>query len=92
MTFAPDGCVRACVTDPGLVELVKGRLMGARPLRRDLQQAMAHVVAALDLLDGCDAPADIGAHLDLARCRLDDVLREQQPLDQRRADGFKIVA
>lgn len=32
--------------------------------------ALAHLEAALGLLDGADAPAHIGAHVDLAICRL----------------------
>jgi hypothetical protein len=32
--------------------------------------ALAHLEAALGLLDGSDAPAHIGAHVDLAICQL----------------------
>ena len=39
-----------------------------------LERARTLMRGALDLLDGCDAPADIGAHLDLAICRLDEAL------------------
>lgn len=38
------------------------------------QSAMANMKAALDLLDSAGAPADVGAHLDLAICRLEDVI------------------
>ena len=36
--------------------------------------ALAHMEQALALLDQCDAPGDVGANLDLAICRLRDVL------------------
>jgi hypothetical protein len=39
-----------------------------------LEQALSHMEAALDSLDAADAPADVGAHLDLAICRLREVL------------------
>jgi hypothetical protein len=32
--------------------------------------ALAHLEAALALLDGADAPAHLGAHVDLAICQL----------------------
>lgn len=38
--------------------------------------ALRLIEDALDLLDRSGAPADIGAHLDLARCRLNAVLAE----------------
>lgn len=41
----------------------------------ELQSAMANMRAALELLDSAGAPADVGAHLDLAICRLRDVIR-----------------
>ena len=45
-------------------------------LEREGVGALAHMEEALELLDGCNAPADVGAHLDLAICRLRDVLAE----------------
>ena len=39
--------------------------------------ALSYMEAALKLLDKCDAPADIGAHLDMAICRLRDVLSQK---------------
>ena len=36
-----------------------------------LLKAWLHMQAALKLLDQVDAPADIGAHLDLAICRVE---------------------
>ena len=40
----------------------------------ELQSAMARMREALDLLDSAGAPANVGAHLDLAICRLRDVI------------------
>lgn len=37
---------------------------------RALRDALAHLQAALDLLDRAGAPAQIGAHIDLARHEL----------------------
>lgn len=39
-----------------------------------LEKALSCMQAALILLDDADAPFDIGAHLDLAICRLMDEL------------------
>lgn len=41
----------------------------------ELQSAMAMMLAALEILDEAGAPADVGAHLDLAICRLREVIR-----------------
>ena len=41
-----------------------------------LLNALSHMQTALKLLDEVDAPADIGAHLDLAVCRLQERLKE----------------
>jgi hypothetical protein len=38
-----------------------------------LRRALALMEDALDLLDDADCSADVGAHLDLAICRLRDV-------------------
>lgn len=39
-----------------------------------LTQALELMRSALELLDQANAPADLGAHLDLAICRLETVL------------------
>ena len=39
-----------------------------------LETALAYMVSALELLDHARALADIGAHLDLALCRLQTVI------------------
>ncbi len=41
-----------------------------------LKSAMANMQAALRILDDVGAPADIGAHLDLAICKLAQVISE----------------
>lgn len=41
-----------------------------------LLKAVAYMDCALQLVDQADAPADIGAHLDLAICRLKDIMPE----------------
>ena len=46
-----------------------------------LAEALAHMESALQLLDDADASADIGAHLDLAICRL----RESMTTDTSKA-------
>lgn len=45
-------------------------------MREELQSAFDKMYAALELLDRASAPADVGAHLDLAICRLRDVIRQ----------------
>ena len=40
---------------------------------QQLQKALEEMESALRLLDGVDAPPDIGAHLDLAICRLKEL-------------------
>lgn len=37
-------------------------------------EALTQMKSALDLLDSSSAPADVGAHLDLAICRLEDLV------------------
>lgn len=39
-----------------------------------LDKALTHMTSALQLLDDAGAPANIGAHLDMAVCRLKDVM------------------
>lgn len=41
-------------------------------------QAMHFLTVALELLDKSDAPADIGAHVDVAIGRLSDVLGQSE--------------
>jgi hypothetical protein len=46
------------------------------PLQNEaLGEALAHMASALALLDAAAAPAQIGAHLDLAICELREVIR-----------------
>lgn len=47
--------------------------------KEKLEKALICLESALQLLDDADAPADIGAHLDLSMCRLKDVLSEIAP-------------
>ena len=37
-------------------------------------KALQHMECALEILDETDAPAQVGSHLDLAICRLENVL------------------
>lgn len=60
----------------------------------ELEGVLAHVAAALAAADRCNAPADIGAHLDTARCRILDLIAEL-PSSKRIhvwPDGFKVVS
>jgi len=41
-------------------------------------QAMQFLTLALELLDKSDAPADIGAHVDVAICRLSEVMGQSE--------------
>jgi hypothetical protein len=43
--------------------------------RRELAESLEHLRRAQRLLDGADAPAEIGCHLDLAICHLKALLR-----------------
>ncbi len=42
------------------------------------ERALSLMGSALQLLDEADAPADVGAHLDLALCRLRDCMAQGQ--------------
>lgn len=53
--------------------MVKGR---PGRLQEDGQTALSLMEQALGLLDSCDSALDVGAHLDLAICRLRDHLRK----------------
>jgi hypothetical protein len=41
-------------------------------------KALSYMEVALELLDEAEAPADIGAHLDLALCRLREVVGDAE--------------
>ena len=41
---------------------------------KELLKALALLSEALEILDAADAPADIGAHVDLALCRVRETL------------------
>lgn len=43
-------------------------------LKQNGPAALARMEQALALLDACDAPGEVGANLDLAICRLREVL------------------
>jgi len=47
--------------------------------QQKLQDALNHMEVALQLLDEADCSPDVGAHLDLALCRLKDVLPQPGP-------------
>ena len=48
------------------------------PRRSDALSALALLEKALQILDGIDAPANIGAHVELAICQLRDALQATQ--------------
>jgi hypothetical protein len=54
-----------------------GQALPSKP-SEGLQKALLYMEVALELLDKADAPTDIGAHLDLALCRLRETLSEAQ--------------
>jgi hypothetical protein len=54
-----------------LEQWVEKTMLAAR--QEMLRRALALMENALDLLDDADCSADVGAHLDLAICRLRDV-------------------
>ena len=55
---------------------------------QDVIDALQHLEAALALLDGAGAPAQIGAHVDLAICQLRDAFAiELEVADIAQADG-----
>jgi hypothetical protein len=45
--------------------------------RQMLSEALEHLGSALRLLDGAQAPAEIGAHIDLAEQQLELTIAEQ---------------
>ena len=54
--------------------------------QRMLTDAFNHLQAALDLLDGADAPGNIAAHADLAARQLEDLLAPGRTAEVRRPD------
>jgi hypothetical protein len=50
-----------------------GQAVPSQP-REALAKALSYIEMALELLDEAGSPADIGAHLDLALCRLREAL------------------
>jgi hypothetical protein len=46
-------------------------------LEHEGNRALELMVEALEIIDRCDAALDVGAHLDLAICRLRDLLAAQ---------------
>jgi hypothetical protein len=58
-----------------------------------LRMALGLMQDALGLLDGAECSADIGAHLDLAICRLREIIPEASfPADRSRPDERAQVA
>lgn len=51
------------------------------------EKALSYMEVALELLDGASAPGDIGAHLDLAVCRLREVLSGREREVSGTCDG-----
>jgi hypothetical protein len=49
----------------------------------DMTDVLQLLESALQIMDDCDAPGHIGAHVDLALCQLREHLDEQT--DQRRS-------
>lgn len=45
--------------------------------REELEYALKLMREAMQVLDGCEAPSDIGAHLDRALSRLSDVITKR---------------
>lgn len=55
----------------------------AKSPREMLAEAAAHLQSALDILDRAGAPAQIGAHVDLAAHELHDELRRAMAIAPR---------
>lgn len=61
-------------------------------MTRDLESAKLHLATALELLDAAGAPADIGAHVDMALCRIGELLLESSSQQkQARPYRFEIL-
>ncbi|HEV2594707.1 MAG TPA: hypothetical protein VGU01_05850 [Sphingomicrobium sp.] len=52
---------------------------GVGSLQQEGAAALDLMVRALELLDNCDGAMDVGAHLDLAICRLRDAIHNAGP-------------
>ena len=52
---------------------------GVGSLHEEGAQALGLMERALELLDRCDAAMDVGAHLDLAICRLREAIENAGP-------------
>lgn len=52
---------------------------GVGSLQQEGAAALDLMERALELLDNCDGAIDVGAHLDLAICRLRDAIRAAGP-------------
>lgn len=65
--------MRADVARLGRDEVRMNETSSAR-LDREGVAALDHMEGALELLNGCEGAWDVGAHLDLAICRLRDLL------------------
>src|SRR6185369_17739686 len=74
--FVPGSCQTAVSGNPS------DSARKASTMLDTLEKARSHMALALEMLDGVDAPADIGAHLDLAVHRLDATVA-----DLRRSEG-----
>lgn len=48
-------------------------------LQRDGREALSRMEEALELVDRCDGTTEIGAHLDLAICRLRELIAKHEP-------------
>jgi hypothetical protein len=61
-------------------------------LKQNGPAALARMEQALELLDACDAPGEVGANLDLAICRLRELLQRRgaslAAMGPRRVAGF----
>jgi hypothetical protein len=49
-----------------------------------LNTALSHMTAALRILDTSDASSDVGAHLDLAICRLNEIIEHNRGAESGR--------
>lgn len=62
--------IRGAPWSNGMLGAMVGK--ATQPQSEPLQKALLHMQAALQVLDDANAPADIGAHLDLALNRLQE--------------------
>ena len=59
-------------------------LGGDADVNEKLNIALSHMTAALETLDSSSAPPEVGAHLDLAICRLNDIIEHNLGIDSGR--------